>query len=544
MASLKVIQGPDQGRIFDLFEGDNIIGRQSLSVPISDRTVSRQHARVFRGAQRWLLADMGSANGTFVNGMKVDQASELHRGDQIRCGSTTLVFIGPENASARVGLDESDHLVDAAIVATMPSNEDSVIIPTPEAGAEAIARLRFLYNLITEIGSIFDVDHLCQVTLDKTFEVVKADRGYVLLLEEGNNGSAEKLIIKAKRATKASKEPEMPLSRTIINEVLTKQVGVLSSNAMIDKRFAAGKSVQNLGIRSAMCAPIKGRERILGIIHVDCTMSKHTYSTEQLRLLTAIGYQAGLALESVRLHEAAVRSERLAATGETVAFLSHHIKNILHALGAGIDVIEMSLKNDNPAKAKDAWAIVQRNIAKINDLILNMLAISKEREPLLESVNINHIINECLELIGPQADERGVAIMNELDDLPPIAADAAGLHQAMLNLLNNALDAVPDRHGAITVRTRFDPEDKQVIISIIDNGHGIEPDKIARIFTAFFSAKGQKGTGLGLAVAEKTVKEHGGRIDVASSVGAGTTFSITLPARSIGLDSGETTSQP
>ena len=134
---------------------------------------------------------------------------------------------------------------------------------------------------------------------------------------------------------RSSPDKRIPISRTIINEVIARQVGVLSSNAMSDKRFTSGKSVHDYGIRSAICVPIKGREKILGVIHVDCSVSDQTYSTEQLRLLTAIGYQTGLAVENVWLYESAVQSERLAATGETVAFLSHHIKNILQAMVGG-----------------------------------------------------------------------------------------------------------------------------------------------------------------------------------------------------------------
>jgi signal transduction histidine kinase len=323
---------------------------------------------------------------------------------------------------------------------------------------------------------------------------------------------------------------QIPVSRTIVQEVIRKQVGVLCSNAMSDKRFASGKSVHDFGIRSAICAPITGRDRILGVIHVDCSVSEHTYSTEQLRLLTAIGYQTGLAIENVKLHEAAVQSERLTAVGETVANLSHHIKNILHALGAGTDVVEMGLQQSNLKKALDAWPIVERNLGRINGLILNMLAFSKRREPLLENLNVNHVLSECVELVSRRADERGVAILSDLDDLPPIPADSAGLNQAFLNLLNNALDAVEDNAGIITVASKYDSMHRDVIVRVIDNGSGIPKEELDRIFTPFYSSKGQGGTGLGLAVAKKVFEEHHGRIEVASQVGEGTTFTITLPA--------------
>ena len=414
--------------------------------------------------------------------------------------------------------------MDAAIVATVPSSEDSVIIPTPEAGAEAIGNLRVLYDLIAEVGSILNIDLLLQRTLDKAFEIVQADRGHIMLIDKQGE-----LTLKASRVPEETANKEIPISRTIINEVVSKEVGVLSSNAMSDKRFTSGKSVHDFGIRSAICAPIKGRERILGVIHMDCNVSEHTYDTEQLRLLTAIGYQTGLAIENVALHESVVPSERLAAIGETVALLSHHTKNILQALGAGADVVEMGLAAGDMDKARSSWPIVQRNLGRINEMILNMLAFSKSREPLLENVNVNHLLGECLELVSPRADEHGVVMMDDLDEMPPLPADAGGLHQAILNLLTNALDAVEDNTGVITVASKYDSLNRNVIVTVTDNGKGIPEEHIGRIFTPFYSAKGQKGTGLGLAVAQKVVTEHGGTIDVVSGVGEGTTFTVCLP---------------
>jgi len=522
VASIQVIQGADKGRTFELREGENIIGRQSRSVRITDGTVSRHHAKLWPENGTWLIEDLGSGNGTYVNGVRLSGPYEVHRGDQIRCGSTLLVFEGTEAAS--VDVDEEGNLVDAAIVARLPSNEDSIIIPTPEAGAQAIDSLRILYDFIAEVGSIFDVDKLLTRTLDKVFGTLKAQRGYIMLIDK-----AGKLIPKASRVAEDTASQDIPISRTIINEVVSKQVGVLSSNAMSDRRFTSGKSVHNFGIRSAICVPIKGRERILGVIHVDCGVSEHTYTTEQLRLLTAIGFQTGLAIENVSLYEAAVKSERLSAIGETVALVSHHVKNVLQALSAGIDVVGMSLEGDDAQRAKTSWPIVQRNLSRVNDLILNMLAFSKVREPLLDTTNINQLLSECIELQGPRTDEREIAILADLGEIPPIPADAAGLRQAFTNLLTNAIDAVEDSSGAITISTRFDAERGNVTVTVSDNGEGISKERLGKIFTPFWSSKGQKGTGLGLAVARKIVEEHHGKIEVKSRLAEGSTFTVNLP---------------
>ncbi len=537
MASVEVIQGPDKGRSFELGDGEALIGRQSKDIPLTDGTISRNHAHLRGDGGTWTIEDVGSVNGTYVNGVRVSRASRLHLGDQIRCGRTLLVFGGAKAATPQLDVDESGGLVEASIMARVPAADDSVVIPTPEAGAEAIENIRILYKLASEVGSIFDLRALLQRTLDLIVDVIWADRAYILLI--GPKGELTPQVARY-RGEPADAEA-VPISRTIINEVINKQVGVLSSNAMRDRRFSSGKSVHDYGIRSTIVAPIKGRERVFGVIHVDCSVSEHTYTTEQLRLLTAMGYQTGLAVENVRLYEEKVKGERLAAVGETVSLLSHHIKNILQGLSGGSEVVEKAIDQNDIAKARRSWPIVRRSLDRINAVILNMLAFSKERRPLLESVSVDHLIAECVDLLMPQADERSVALMSDLADVPPIPADPGGLHQAVLNLLVNALDAVADESGIVTIASAFDSAHQQAVIRVSDNGGGIPDGQVDRIFDIFHSTKGQKGTGLGLAVVKKVVDEHGGKIEVQSKPNEGTTFIIRLPARRGADLAGDTT---
>ncbi len=388
MATIHVIQGPDKGWMYDLHAAETIVGRTSDGLQLNDVTVSRSHARLLPDAGEWILEDLGSANGTYLNGVRLGRGQQLRQGDQIRVGASLLVFggagSGPQPMGGGIHLDDDGRLVESAIITSIPSNEDSVIMPTPEAGDQAIGNLRHLYQLIGTISTIFDVELLLNRVLDNVCELLRPDRAYVLMLDD-----AGRMTPLAARYDDPDARHEVPLSRTIVNHVVTNHVGVLCSNAMGDKRFTKGHSVHDFNIRSVLCAPIMGRDRILGVLHVDTSVSNVTYSTEQLRLLTAIGYQTGLAVENVRLYEAAVKSERLAAVGEAVATLSHSIKNILQALQAGTDVAAMALERGNPDQARKAWPIVTRNLDRINTLILNMLAFSKPRRPLLRAININ-----------------------------------------------------------------------------------------------------------------------------------------------------------
>jgi signal transduction histidine kinase len=322
---------------------------------------------------------------------------------------------------------------------------------------------------------------------------------------------------------------------------------VLSSNAMTDQRFSKGKSVHNLGIRSALCVPIKARrldtrspnatkshtpsaDEITGVIYIDSSVKNYTYAPDQLRLLTAIGWQAGMAIQNAKLYQAGLQAERLAAIGETTAALSHSIKNILQALRGGADVVEMGLKSNNVGQLGKGWRIVDRNLEKIYNLTMNLLVYSKQREPKLEMIQPRTLINDCLELIAPLANEKGAMCVADVDkDHPAVPLDPDGLHQILMNLLSNAIDAVEPTNGLIRVVCNYDAENKQTVIEVIDNGPGIQPAVMPHLFELFHSTKGNRGTGIGLAVTKKIVDEHEGSITVRSSPGEGTTFTVKLP---------------
>jgi len=327
--------------------------------------------------------------------------------------------------------------------------------------------------------------------------------------------------------------------------------GVLSSNAMADRRFSKGKSVHSLGIRSALCVPIKARrldgkdgDEIVGVIYIDSSVKNYTYAPEQLRLLTTIGLQAGLAIQNAKLYMQGLQAERMAAIGETTAALSHSIKNILQALRGGADVVEMGLRSNNVPQAHKGWGVVERNLEKIYNLTLNLLAYSKEREPRLELVNPRKIIEECVELIATPANTKGAMVVADVDrDMPPVPVDPDGIHQVLMNLLSHALDAVGLNGGLIKVSCKFDAETKQMVLEVIDNGSGIPEPMMKHMFELFHSTKGNRGTGLGLAVARKIVTEHEGSISVQSKIGEGSTFTVRLPVEH-GLDPSTTHGPP
>ena len=198
---------------------------------------------------------------------------------------------------------------------------------------------------------------------------------------------------------------------------------------------------------------------------------------------------------------------------------------------------------------------IEAQIIRVVEILQTLLTASSPVEPLFKRVDLNRLVGEILDLMAPILSRRGVAVDQAIDpDLPSVVGDATQIQQVLLNLIANALDAMPDG-GTLRVATRRVPcpEDLAAIaqrkrgsatgelpltaphdvveIRLSDTGQGISPQHLDRIFEPFFTTKQPgKGTGLGLSICRRIVKAHGGRIEVDSRVGVGTTFTIALPA--------------
>lgn len=553
MASLFVIQGADQGRRFDLERDKPVaLGRDASNpVRLHDNEVSRRHAevRIVNGAYR--VVDLGSANGTYVNEQPIDQAP-LRPGDRLRVGQTILLFNTNATSASRDLTERVDLLGKAsredrsAIIRSMSVGDGSRILTAPEPAGEwlrvRLANLGVMYQATQAITHIPDVDALLPQILQLVFESIGADRGAILLADDSNE-----LVPKAVNwRGEADADERMAISRTIVDHVREQGQGVITSDAPADARFKPSESIVDFSIREAICVPIQGRHTTLGVLYADVRASSKMevsptgavraqcrFTQEHLALMVAIGHQAGLAIENTQLYEAKLQAERLAAVGQAIATLSHHVKNILQGLRGGSSLIDLGLTEKDDAIIRRGWSIVEKNQTKIYNLVMDMLSFSKEREPALEDTQLNETVSDVIELIQPRAAELGVQLTWTPDpNMPPVSADPDGIHRAVLNLVSNAVDASEGADAArVDVSTSWDDAKHEASISIQDNGVGIDPAELGSIFQIFSSTKGSRGTGLGLPVSRKIVREHGGDIRVSSIVHEGTRFTIELPTR-------------
>jgi len=538
LPSLFVLKGPDQGQVFHAADQPVVLGRMSGQIQLTDNGTSRRHAEIRPIGGAWILHDLKSSNGTYLNGERVVTPRSLHNGDQIRLGTTLLVLSGlkevghPRSGPSPADLVDMDHSeseVESSILSTVDACEKSVILQAPET-ADAVVAWNIVYEVAEMIGVVETVEIFLERVADIIFDHLTVDR-LVLMTCDANGEQLTPRAVRYGGPSELSSE-KIVTSRKIIKHVLKTRDGILCANTMTDRRFRGEDpqdSIHRLGLSSVICVPIVSRGEIHGVVYLDCSMSRHAYTQEQLRLAVAIGRVVGLTMENMYLLESRMHSERMAVAGETVAHLSHYIRNILQGMQGGAEIVEQGLERRSLDMTESGWALIRRNLDRILQLTVNMLTFSKKRRPKAVMAPINPVIEEALGLVKKRADEKSVRIVTDLEEMPPVPLDLDGIHQVVNNIVLNAVQAAPEGAGRVGISTSYLEDEDVVKVSINDNGPGIPKEEINRIFNAFHSTKGHGGTGLGLAAASKIVRELRGTIEVESAIGRGTTFHIKLP---------------
>lgn len=229
-----------------------------------------------------------------------------------------------------------------------------------------------------------------------------------------------------------------------------------------------------------------------------------------------------------------IEAERLAAVGQTVAGLSHAIKNIASGLTGGAFVLEKGIELDNRKYLEQGWEMVKGNVDKITKLSLDLLDFAKSPELVLSREDPNAPAAEVCALMAKKAEAWGIELLFDgAEDLPAVSMDSAGIHTCLLNLVTNAMDAcrqppLSEKKCTVTLRT-LKESGTGVIYQVRDNGPGMDDRVKERVFQRFFTTKGTRGTGIGLMITRRIVEKHGGAISVISRESEGATFTIRLP---------------
>ena len=511
----------------ELEQGNYVIGRDaSCEIVLDDKTVSRQHARITVDQDQVTVEDLGSRNGTHVAGTRISRHT-VGSGDMVSIGDHDIVFEGAGAAAPRPAEKREEGPGRTAIITAIDARTVGVGEDLGEGAVAAetvLRRLTGLYDLGQKLCGRLSAAEIAEAFLDVVLEVFpRADRA-VVLLEDTQTRQLEPLAIRERKPMRS----ETKISRTVVRTVLEEKRAVICGDTSTDSRFKDSMSLQDLMVKSIMCVPLLVTEKVLGMVELDSGGGGIAFRDDDLRLLTALASQVSIAIENGRLYGEIESSRRLAAIGQTVSGVAHCVKNVLNGIDGGLFIARRGLDGGNDEKVTKGWDMLERNSSFLKALVLDMLDYSKDRPPEYEETSLAPVFDEIRAFVEGRAAEGGIDLAFDLDSaIGLVRLDAKRMKRALLNIVSNAVEATPEG-GKVEVLAIL-TQGGRFVISVSDTGKGIPPEMVETIFEPFYSTKGSKGTGLGLPVTRKIIQEHGGTVEVISTVGEGTTFRIDLP---------------
>ena len=516
MLVLEVIEGPDLGGLFPLPANEpQLIGRSSEALPLKDPTISRRHAELTPDNGKWYLQDLASANGTFLNGRLLTERVSLRLGDEVGCGATLFRF------SEHASLTNPPQAYDPAF----DTSAESIVVTSPHSLQSARDHLRMVHRLTASIAGTIDSTNILQHLVAILVDEFKPDRCVGVLMDDDKNI----LQIIEGTPTKITKGASI-FSKAIVAHTCNEQCGIRIPNIKNDIRFVHDDETKQSGAKSILCGPLIAHGKNLGAVLLEIRSNNRQWSENQLELLSTACGHAAMAMLTATLAKTQMQHERLAAMGETVASISHSVKNMLQGLRSGAGAINLALGRGDLELAREGWPILARNLDRVYALTFNMLAWSRTSTPEISFVQIQPIVEDAIALVRGASERRSISLQSDVEqDLPPIPIDQTAILQVLLNVLNNAIDACSSKTGVVKLCVSMLEGGESLEITIEDNGSGVETDTKEEAFVAFNTTKGQRGTGLGLAVARKVILEHKGEIELVDVEGGGTLCRITLP---------------
>ncbi len=309
MAQLMIISGPGEGKLFTL--GPKcVIGRhRDCDMMIPDDTVSRRHAVITVEEDGYYVEDLGSSNGTFVNGREVKRTRLSHR-DTIKLSHSVLTFKDHETATeTRVAvvsdMPRSDSTIMRPLDAMSTMVKDTTAVRTADELQSLHEKLITVTRFSESVRSTLDLHSLLDRVLGLLFEIFpQTERGFVMLYDE--RGELRPLASQSNLG-----DAEITVSSNELEAVLEEKKAILSNNPVDDTRFSTGESIVRLGMRSLMAAPLISSDGVIGILHIDTTRPASPFSADDLALFGGLANQAAVAVANARFHEYILRRQRL-----------------------------------------------------------------------------------------------------------------------------------------------------------------------------------------------------------------------------------------
>lgn len=545
-----------------------ILGRSQRSdVILSHPEISRLHCKIVNDGHQCKILDMGSTNGFFVNGERTANQVLTDEDKLVICNIPFTIHVKNTSLSTDSSVLFFDDPAQSEMTKSMSYQAtrimDDILAPSSvENLKKAHANLSFITKIANVVVEADRIEKQFKEIIRTVVQFFHADRGCILIVNQATRNIEPQEVYTAGE----SRDVQVGISKTIVNETIDKGRSVLSTDASDDSRFSKSDSVIDLNINSVMCAPIEGKAGIIGAIYIDTIGDVCAFSEENLKVLTAIGFQIGGAVQQARLEKDLRASkkeleeysrrlefkvnERTAHLSRMVsklrendrlksqflANMSHELRTPLNAIVGFASLIQDRVYGEITVKQDNAIDKIKDNASSLLEMIKNILDISKidaGRMPLyLEEFRPGTVISKVVEssrsLLG-----KGVELKMELDkSLTSVYNDKGRYRQIIQNLLANALKFT--HKGRITVITGRENKDSFFATRVKDTGIGISEEHQKTIFREFTQVDGSatreyEGTGLGLAICQRLVRLMGGGIDVSSRIHRGSEFTIRLP---------------
>ena len=388
-----------------------------------------------------------------------------------------------------------------------------------------------LYRVAGFTKEVTDLNRLLTMIMNESERVMESEASSCMLYDE----TTDELYFEVALGEKAEDIKTMRLKRgTGIAWKCLEENRTLTVNDVQHEKshYAQADEKARFVTRNLVATPMIDEGQIIGVLEVLNKRGDVPYDEQDAKILSIVAEWAGVAIAKARRIERSIQQQRLAAIGLAVSGIAHHLKNIILAIKGPLGLVRLGIKTQNQQLLNDSLPIMERGSSRMEQSVKEMLDYSKDRQPELELGNIKDLLGEIVEGCRTRAQQARVELRySPPPDIADSCLDKLRLHDAILNIVGNAIEAHErSPEGAwVEVRVRLSQNGARHVIDIQDNAGGIPEEVAKKLFQPFFSTKGSKGTGLGLAVAVKVAQENKGTLSVESKVGEGSTFTFALP---------------
>jgi signal transduction histidine kinase len=547
-ASLLPVPAKITSKSIPLAGGETTIGRSpSNQIQLDHPGVSRIHAVISYSNGQFILTDLDSRNGTFVNNKRIRQ-SVLQNSDKISFGKRGFMFfvevdlpVSPSTEADvtsvtgdTITITEEEpelsklfsHSADTAVnnFFELLSSGDDDNPPTMQAHE----RLSYIYQLSENLRTQCEPDEILGKGLELIFEALPSAKRAAAMLRSRPSQPLEERAVKYRDPD--SDEAVISVSRTVLRQVVEDRLAIVSQNVQDDVRFDDTESFDVEDIHSFVCVPLIQDDQVIGVIYIDTDDGLQPFAQSDMEFTAAMASELAQSLDQCRLQKEAVTEEKVSAVDLNTTLLAHHIKNLVTLHRNTAEKIDEQLQAvDNEDLVKN-WQSFRQGFERVADLASDMLDYNQINADEVRPVDVNAVVVGEYEQFKDALVAEGIEVDLRLaSDLTPWEMNETLLRRAILSLVVNAKDSLKGKKkGQVRISTEVD-NSSQLIIRVKDNGCGIGKGIINDIFDLFYTTKGKYGNGVGLAMVKKFVESAGGTVSVVSHTGVGSVFTLCFP---------------